>query len=82
LLTIIRTASVSGQSSQSATQLITTPLTATGQGGATAGDTAVGLHTAPRTASGTGHSSETASYDTDPIQGITAGYWGIQALIS
>jgi hypothetical protein len=82
LLTILRTASAHGQSSQSTTQLITTPLTATGTGGATAGDTAVGLHTAPRTASGTGISGGFATYDQDPVSGITAGYWGIQALVS
>jgi hypothetical protein len=40
------------------------------------------LHTAPRTATGTGVSGGTATYDTDPVTGITAGYWGIQALIS
>jgi hypothetical protein len=35
-----------------------------------------------RTASGSGVSGQTALYDQDPIQGITAGYWGIQALVS
>jgi hypothetical protein len=82
LLTIIRTASAHGQSSQITTERRSVPLTATGFGGATAGDSAVGLHIAPRTASGTGVSGQTARYDTDPIQGITAGYWGIQALVS
>jgi hypothetical protein len=40
------------------------------------------LHTAPRTATGFGISSQSATYDQDPVSGITAGYWGIQALVS
>jgi hypothetical protein len=81
LLTVIRNASAHGQSSQTTTERRSVPLTATGFGGATAGDQAVGLHIAPRTATGFGVSGQTASYDTDPIQGITAGYWGLLALI-
>jgi hypothetical protein len=40
------------------------------------------LHVAPRTASGTGVSGGFATYNQDPVSGITAGYWGIQALVS
>jgi len=82
LLSILRTASAHGQSSQVTTENRSVPLTATGTGGATAGDEAIGLHTAPRTASGTGVSGGFATYDQDPVSGITAGYWGIQALVS
>jgi hypothetical protein len=43
---------------------------------------ALTLHTNIRTATGNGYSSEIARFDADPISGITAGYWGIQALVS
>jgi hypothetical protein len=83
LHTAPRTASGSGAgSSSNLSEVITFLRSATASGGATAGDSAIRLVTNIRTASGSGVSGQTALYDQDPIQGITAGYWGIQALVS
>jgi hypothetical protein len=83
LHTAPRTASGSGTSSSTnLSEVITFLRSATASGGATAGDSAVRRVTNIRTASGSGVSGQTALYDADPIQGITAGYWGLQALVS
>jgi len=82
LHTAPRTADATGTSSESSTELRITFSQIFAVGGATANDEALGLHTAPRTATGTGTSGQTAIYDIDPVEGITAGYWGIQALVN
>jgi hypothetical protein len=83
LHTAPRTASGSGTSSSTnLSEVITFLRSATASGGATASDSAVRRVTNIRTASGSGVSGQTALYDADPISGITAGYWGLQALVS
>ena len=59
----LRTATGAGLGDSSATGLRTVPKTASGSGGATAGDTAIGLRTVPRlsTSSGVGTSSSYGS---------------------
>lgn len=58
--TLTKTATGSGQSSQTAVGLHIADRTAVGSGSATTGDTAVGLHISPRTATGTGTGTQTA----------------------
>jgi hypothetical protein len=75
-----RTATADGQSSSNVLQLRTTFDVAVGSGQSS--EQLLQERTIHREAAGTGISSQNALYDIDPVTGITAGYWGIQALIS
>ena len=59
--TSTKTATGSGQSSQTAIGLHISGRTASGTGSATTGNTAVGLHVAPRTATGAGTGTQTSA---------------------
>ena len=69
--TYAKTATGSGQSSQTATGLHIADRTAVGTGSATTGDTAVGLHIAPRTATGGGTGGSSANRLVTKLQTAT-----------